>query len=280
MINNTNTVNSNTENDFKNIMKQFTEPEFFDDIMKKFNIILNDINAIDRFLFSEYHNFIVDVQTFKTSLLKFVFDAQTYFFALNKNMKSNGFKQLSEDKQLKFIEARLNRMDINLLLQYVESCKRFIVTAIKLYDEYDTTVFKVKFMVLNVVGFSAIGLVAGLAIGLVLPFMAIIESGTGMMIGTLGGLVFGIYQLAFKWNGRMQKVEKIRENLKQIHNSLIMLELQLHGTHNAVNQSQLELNHQLNQQSFLGVENLQAYVISTYDQFKKLENTLLHEKLN
>jgi hypothetical protein len=264
--------------DLKAILKKFTEPEFLDQIMLKFDKIFNDMNFIDQFVFSKYHRFVADVQSFKTSLLKFVLDAQTHLSVLKDNMASNRFQQLNEEKQLKFIEARLNRINKQLLLEYITSCKRLIATSIDLHNEYDTTLFKVKFVLLNILGFTAIGAAAGFTIGMVLPFLSMIEAGAGALLGAFGGLVFVVYQLVFKWDERMEQIQKVRDNLREIHDCLVDVEKQLQTTYKEVNRSQLELSDQIKQESLLEIRDLQEYIRSTHEQFIKLEQVLLHVK--
>ena len=266
--------------DYNAMLSKFTEPDFLDRIMAKFDEVFNNMNLIDKFIFSKYDQFVADVQLFKDSLLKFVLDAQSHLSVLKDNMTSNRFQQQSEDKQLKFIEERLNRINKDTLLEYIHACKKLIETSIALHDEYGTTLFKVKFVIFNLLGFTAIGAAAGFTIGLVLPFVSIIEAGVGAIAGAIGGLAFVVYQLLFKWDERMQAIQNFRDNLKEIHDCLIDVEQQLQTTYKEVKKSQLELTDEIAHNSYLEIQQLQQYVLSTYNQFAKLEQTLLHVKLN
>ena len=261
------------------MLSKFTEPDFLDQLTTKFDQIFNHMNFIDRLLFRKYNHFATDVQAFKKSLLKFTLDAQSHLSVLKDNMASPRYQQQSDETKLKFIEERLNRINKETLIDYIHSCTKLIETSIALHDEYGTKIFKVKFIVLSLLGFTAIGAAAGFAIGLVLPFCCLLETGVGAVAGAVGGLAFVIYQLSHKWDDRMKNIKEVRDSLIQIHDGLVDVEKQLQETYKGVTKSQRELKDQVEGQSWLQVDDLHNYIVATYDQFVKLEQSLLHVKI-
>jgi hypothetical protein len=219
----------------KEILKKLIEPGFLHEIMATFDEVFDSMNGIDKFIFSKYDKLVADVQSFKNSLLKFVLDARTHFSLLKDNMASNRFQQWNEEQQLKFIEKRLNQVNDDTILEYIGACTRLIETSIALYDEYDKTSFKLKFMLYNILGCTVFGAAAGLTIALFLPFFTVVEVGIGAVGGVIAGLIFAVYQLFYKWDERMQQIQVVRDSLKVIHNHLVDVENALRTTYKEVN---------------------------------------------
>ena len=270
----------NQQFNLQNVITQFTDPDLIGRITEKFDLFFTHMNLIHKFVFSKYHTFLADVQSFKSSLLKFILEAQAHLSGLKKNMASDGFKNASEEKQLKFIESRLNKIDKQLLFNYLGECQKLIKTSLSLHDEYGTTLFKVKYIFGNMLGFTLIGAAVGFSLGLVLPFCSIAEAAAGVVVGAIGGLVYASYELIFKWEERMEQVQKIRDNLIRIHDALVDVEKQICITSKAVVEAQMEVNEKVNGgTSLLDVAALRDYVFTTYDQFIQLERTLLNVKI-
>jgi hypothetical protein len=138
----------------------------------------------------------------------------------------------------------------------------------------------VKFVILHLLGFTAIGAAAGFAIGLVLPFICVLEAGVGAVAGSVAGLAFVIHQLWYKWEDRMKNINEVRDSLTQIHDGLVDVGKQLQETYKDVTKSQREVKDQVEEQSWLQVQDLHKYIVATHDQFLKLEQSLLHVKFN
>ena len=262
------------------MLAKFIESDFVDQLMTKFDQIFIHMNLIDRILFSKYSQFVEDAQAFKNSLLKFTLDAQSHLSVLKDNMASPRYQQQSDETKLKFIEERLNRINRETLIDYIHSCTKLIETSIALQDEYGTKGFKVRFVILHMLGFTAIGAAAGFAIGLALPFCCLLEVGVGAVAGAVAGLAYVIYQLWYKWDDRRTKINQIRDHLKQIHDGLVDVEKELQDTYKGVTKSQRELKDQVEGQSWLQIDDLHNYIVTTHDQFLKLEQSLLHVKIN
>ena len=120
------------------MLKNFTDSQFVNQLVERFDKVFNDMNFITKLAFSKYHQFLADVQSFKTALLKFVLEA--HLSGWMRIMESKGFKEASEEKQLAFIESRLSRISKDLLFEYLIQCKNLIKTSVDLHEEYGTTI--------------------------------------------------------------------------------------------------------------------------------------------
>lgn len=264
--------------DLKTVLKTSSNPTFVSKLTERFDEIFKSMNLINKMAFSKYDQFVGDVQSFQTALLKYVLEAQGHLSGLMNNMLSKGFQKASEEKRLAFIESRLNRINTILLLDYLTQCRKLIKTSVELHDEYGTTKFKVKYVLCNILGFTVIGATVGFTLGWVLPLCSLMETAIGGAVGAFAGLAFATYELLFKWEKKMGEVQEIRDNLQRIHDALVDVEKQLFATHKQIVESQMESKGKLNGDSFLEIEELQQYVSDSYDQFVKLEKTLLNVK--
>ena len=77
----------------------------------------------------------------------------------------------------------------------------------------------------------------------------------------------------------MKQVQEIRDNLLRTHDALVDVGERLFATNQKVVALQQTLKEKIDGESFLEVEDLREYVISTYEQFVKLEKTLLDMKI-
>ncbi|CAF0980848.1 unnamed protein product [Adineta steineri] len=261
-----NTINPNE------LLLQFTNEDFIDNMLKEFDAMLTKMNFIDRYLFSGYAQLMKDVQNFKNSLLKFVLESKIHLTILKDNFAKPRYQQASDEVKLSFIKERLDKINRATLFDYVTACQKLIKVSLDLHKEYGTTWFKMKYVTLSFLGFTTIGVIAGFSIGLVLPFLSIIEGGVGGVLCGIIGLVYGIYKL----KEMMQEIEKVRENLMEINEELKKVQQQLTESYKQLGIAQEELNEQQNGTLFAGVNDLEQYVIDTYDGFNKLEQILIN----
>ena len=210
--------------DLKMMLKNFTDSQFVNQLVERFDKVFNDMNFITKLAFSKYHQFLADVQSFKTALLKFVLEA--HLSGWMRIMESKGFKEASEEKQLAFIESRLSRISKDLLFEYLIQYRKLTKTSVDLHEEYGTTIFRVKYVLYN-----------------------------------------------------MKQVQEIRDNLLRTHDALVNVGERLFATNQKVVALQQTLKEKIDGESFVEVEDLREYVISTYEQFVKLEKTLLDMKI-
>ncbi|CAF1114772.1 unnamed protein product [Didymodactylos carnosus] len=267
---------SNIGTNYQDFLRKFTDENFMDNLLKEFDEILTKLNVIDQFLFSKYDQFVKDIKDFRESLLKFVLESKVHLSVLKDNFKKQRYQNATDDIKLKFIKERLDKINRQTLFDYINGCQKLITTSLDLHTEYGTRIFKIKYFVLNILGFTAMGALAGFSIGLVLPFLTAFEMGVGAAVGALAGLAYVIYQFACEWDKKMKSIEIVRNHLIEIHDMLENLKQTLHGAYYRLGIAQTELDEQQEGKSFQDVADLEDYVLTSYNEFIKLENVLLN----
>ncbi|CAF3950622.1 unnamed protein product [Rotaria sp. Silwood1] len=269
------TATSNQNLDYPTIVRKFMEPNFLDDIVKKVSGMLDKMQVIDRYLFREYADFIRDVKKFKESLLKFILESKIQLCVLKDNFQKPNYKQADKHRKLEFIRNRLDRIQKETLFDYLNACKQLIQRSIELHEKYGTKLFQVKYVVLNILGFTIAGAIAGFTIGLIFACIGPCVVGIGAGIGALIGLAYITYNFIFKWKDQKKKIEVILENLKETQCALECVLQNMKSTYIKLGQAKDELKNQSTDDSFQEIDDLENYVLATLDSFDKLEGVLL-----
>ncbi|CAF4682057.1 unnamed protein product [Rotaria sp. Silwood2] len=268
------TATSNQKLDYPIIVRKFMHPSFLDDIIKNVSDMLEKMKFIDRCFFREYADFIRDVKRFKESLLKFILESKIQLSVLKDNFQKSKYKQADQHRKLEFIKERLDRIQKETLFDYLTACNGLIKRSIELHEKYGSTLFKVKYIVLHLLGFTIAGAIAGFTIGLVIPFCGGIEACVGAGVGALIGLAYVTYKLIVNWKDRAKKIEVIQENLKETQRALEYVLKNMKSVYIKLGEAKDELQNQSKNDSFQEIDDLENYVLATLDSFNVLEEIL------
>ncbi|CAF3454677.1 unnamed protein product [Rotaria socialis] len=267
------TATSGQSLDYPTIVRKFMDPSFLDNIIKNVSEMFDKMNVMDRFLFSEYTDFIRNVKEFKESLLEFILESKIQLSVLKDNFQKPKYKQADEHRKVEFIKQRLDKKK-ETLLDYLHACDRLIQTSIQLHQKYGTWIFKAKYVALHLLGFTIGGAIAGFTIGLVLPFLEPIEMCAGALVGGLIGLGYVAYELIFNWEHHMNKIEVIRDNLKEVQRALQHVLQQMQSSYEKFGMTKDEIRNQSENNSFQDIHDLEQYVLRTLDGFIVLQGAL------
>ena len=191
--------------------------------------------------------------------------------------------------KVKFIRSTLEKINRETLERYLTNCLDLIQTAVSLHKKYDGWSFFIKNAALKLSWFIGLGAAVGFTIGLVLPFLEIVETMVGAGLGLVMGLAVVIVKLIHSWPKMMNEIENTRHILLTIQHALEEILKQMNEANHKLGVAQTESKNQMEQNAlsmetvpttYQNAEDLEKYVLSTYDEFLELEKIIMKTSKN
>lgn len=271
---------SNMNQNMSQTFQFFSDKDYVRKVIDGLGVLFDAPRSImNRILFADYDEFINKLRKFRASLLKFVLEAVSKLEGLKENFETEGYRQAIEEQKVQFIKRRLDKIDRNILYDFIDQCRQLIEESLELHRKYGSTRFACEFVLGSSIGFMGYGMIVGACAGLFAPLVAPVSmgigAGSGAIIGGLIGFVSGLVGLVWKRDKLLAEVNTIRSHLLEIREKLSEILLQLDPTHRKLGKLQGEIKEKVSGESFQSLETFEMYVKKSYDEFIELKTLVL-----
>jgi len=230
---------------------------------------------LNKMLFSEYDTYLDELRQFRVSLLDFVHETLIKIDGIKSNFGKRNYQCADNTRKMTFIKQRMEQIDRSVLLNFLNQCEQLIGKSIDLHKKYDSPQFKFKYIFLNSLGFLALGCIAGLCAGAVIPVLCTLCGG---IIGGVVGAVYGIYRGFKQWNSTTSDINLVKQNLLDIKVQLQKIRDNLDKAHRNMSVVHDEIKLSDSCETFWSVADFEEYINGTYNDFVELKDKLLRFK--
>jgi len=225
---------------------------------------------IEKIVFQEYENFINDFNNFKKKATLFALESKAILMGIIETFNKEKYRNDSIENKIKYIENAFRKINKDVILNMIETCEILIKKSTKLYDDYGSVSFKLKYIVLQTLGWTALGALVGLIIGMAIPFLSWIEASMGAGVGAAIGLTISVLQVLFCWKEKQEEVKKIRDHLLEIGEHLVEIKSNIQNYYVNIRKSENTLLDLTDDKSYSEIEDLENDILKTNESVDKL----------